>query len=225
MPLSLADGGVTAVRSGDLINNIENMKLSVKYILGSSSATLSPGKTMLFLGASFYQDETLITNNDQYQKSLSKGNIEAVIVTKNPNPSSGAPYSGASVLTMAGSDTYALIKKIDKSEYDKYQSNSEVSAYLKNDNSNYFMCIDVSGSLWGPQTGTNGQLKPWNVYHGFSEDFAESRYDGIIYPQQKYVAGHWKVSCERDAAAFGSNISPVNKWTKTSIGSRYSFWE
>lgn len=66
----------------------------------------------------------------------------------------------------------------------------------------------------------------WDVYHLQNGSiYAETRYDGIIYPSVRIVSGHWKFSADKERADYNDFKGDVQRWKLTSIGSRYPFWE
>lgn len=220
--------GHTAFIAEDFDTEIEQMKLEFKPLKGTQiSNMLQPGKTMLLVNNGYFDDETKLDNikANGLQQSLDKGNIQMIIATKNPRPNQLSSSEGASVLTIGGTD--ALI--LSKYEANGYYADKNVVWEKVADPTagiyRYFRIVDGYGDFYYPRDS----YYAWDVYHPQNPGlYAETRYDGIIYPNGKEIAetsGHWKFSADKERADYNAFKGDVQYWKLTSIGSRYPFWE
>lgn len=221
--------GHTAFVAENFDTEIEQMKLEFKPLKGTQiSNMLQPGKTMLVVNNGYFDDATKLDNikANGLQQSLNKGNIQMIIATKNPNPTKASTDAGSSVLTMGGTDSFVLSKYESADFYNKYSTNKNVVWEKVTDIANgivrNFRIIEGYGDFYYPKDS----YYAWDVYHLQNLNlFAETKYDGIIYPSVRIVSGHWKFSADKERADYNDFKGDVQFWKLTSIGSRYPFWE
>lgn len=221
--------GHTAFVAEDFDSEIDGMKLDFKTLKGTQSSNmLQPGKTMLLVNNGYFDDETKLDNikANGLQQSLDRGNIQMIIATKNPNPSKASTEAGSSVLTMGGTDCLLLSKHETQEFYNNNPSSKGVVwervRDIKTSQIRNFRIVDGYGDFYYKRDS----YYAWDVYHLQNGSiYAETRYDGIIYPSVRIVSGHWKFSADKERADYNDFKGDVQRWKLTSIGSRYPFWE